>query len=513
MFINGRDYDLKVPKEAKEYLQFLIISKFDVFPFFTNLLLNLTDIEDVHEERKGDSLAYTYFDHQFERIKIRINFNQIQDGMVLKNGKKVVFNNENVLFIIYHELLHNFFHHFIRHEKYNKEYPQLSNIVQDGYCNEFLFRLFKEGEKIVPLNLGCIDFKELKALAATHCPNERFPFDKYEEKPLEETIIEFFLRNKSSWKKQPNQGGGKGKGAGAQGKEGEEGEEGSASGFGNPNGDLEGDGASGSQDNHSVGDKYSKESLKKVNEDRKSKNKAEISESEAANLASKKIDHAATEAQMISGDGMSKGEKEFVRFKEKIMKKDPFLNFVIIKNTIKKLTSKGYFKTYSKPSRKKQGSKDIVFKGRVKEDGLHIVVGVDVSGSVSDKELLKIYEMLSYFMTKNSKEVSMDIFYWSSCEIKEKIHFHKDVKTFNDLMKIKVHTSGGTCLTTVHSFLERYYANKKIAFLNITDGEFYYDEPPKCISQYFFCLTSASTEKNIREKFPKATTKVCRIVP
>ncbi|MGL5716380.1 MAG: hypothetical protein ACRCXX_13690 [Cetobacterium sp.] len=499
MFINNNNYDLNNPKEAKEYLQFLIIGKFDVFPFFTNLLLNLADIEDVHEERKEDSLAYTYFDHQFERIKIRINFNKIQNGMALNNGKVVRFNNENVLFIIYHELLHNFFHHFSRHEMYNKEYPQLSNIVQDGYCNEFLFRLFKEGKDIVPSNLECIDFDELKSLAKKHCPNEIFPFDKYEDKPLEEVVIEYFLRNKATWQKNNNGNGGSGLPSGTS--------------PGNPNGDLEGEGASGAQDNHGVGDKYSKDSLKRVNENRKANNKSEISESEAANLASKKIDHAANEAQMISGEGMSKGEKEFVRFKEKIMKKDPFLNFVVIKNTIKKLTSKGYYKTYSKPSRKKQGSKDIVFKGRVKDEGLHVVVGVDVSGSVSDKELMKIYEMLSYFMTKNSKDVSMDIFYWSSCELKENIHFHKDIKSFNDLMKLKVHTSGGTDLSTVHNFLDSYYQNKKIAFLNITDGEFYYHKPSECIAQYFFCLTSERTETFIREKFPKATTKVCRIIP
>lgn len=496
MFINNTEYDLTKPKEAREYLQFLIISKFDVFPFFTNLLLNLSDIEDVHEERKGDSLAYTYFDHQFERIKIRLNFNFIQNGMDTIEKKKITFTNEGVLFLIYHELLHNYFHHFSRHEKYNTECPKLANIVQDGYCNEFLFRLFKEGVGIVPKNLGVIDFKELKSLAKEHCPKEPFPFDKYEDKPLEETIIEYFLRNKKDWKQ--NKDGGDGNGSGMSGK---------------PSGDLEGKGASGSQDNHEVTNKYSKESLDKVNADRKAKNKAEISEGEAANLASKKIDNAATEAQMMSGDGMSNGEKDFVRFKEKIMKKDPFLNFVVIKNTIKKLASRGTFKTYAKPSRKKQHVNDIVHKGRVKEDGLHIVVGVDVSGSVSNKELQKIYEMLAYFMDKNAKEISMDVFYWSSCEIEENIHFHKDIKSFKELMKLKVHTTGGTCLDTVHRFLGKYYQGKRIAFLNITDGQFYYSEPPKCIGQYFFCLTDAYTEDFIRESFPKAVTKVCKIIP
>lgn len=515
MFINNKEFSLKVPREAKEYLQFLVISKYDIFPFFTNLLLNLSDIEDVHPERKEDSLAYTYFDHQFERIKIRINYDMIENGMKSANGALIKFTNENVLFLIYHELIHNFFHHFTRHSKYFKEYAKLSNIVEDAYCNEFLFRLFsKEGKGICPENLGAIDFEELKKMALLHC-KEPLPFTTYEEKPLEEVLIEFFIKHKNNWESPSSQSkggnkGNKGNGGGESGGQPQNPSEGSGESSSNS---LEGDGLKGNVDNHKAGQQYSEESLNNLNKERKSAGKSEISETEAANLASKKIDNAAIEAAQMAGDGISQGERDFLRFKEKIMKKDPFLNFVVIKNTLKKMASRDYYKTYSKPNRKKHHFNDIVYKGRTKETGLHIVVGVDVSGSVSDKELKKIYEMLSHFMEKNSREVSIDIFYWSSCKIERDIHFHKNISSMKELLALKVHSSGGTILETVHDFLSEQYKGKTIDFLNITDGWFSTCPMPECVGQYYFCLTENGHAETLANAFPKAKIKVCKIIP
>lgn len=518
MRINNTDYNLRVPAEAKKYLQLLVVEKFSKFPFFTNLLLNLSDIEDVHPENKKTALAYTYFDHEYERVKIRINFDMIEDGMKSKSGKTIYFNNNSVLFLLYHELLHNYFLHFSRFEDYQKDYPELTNIVLDFYCNEFLFRMLgMKPEQIMDKEFRMITYDELNKISIAS-NKVALPFSTYDEKPLEKEVIEFFLQHKNEWPKSPSFGSG----AKMSGDKSGKGEESESDGSGpGADGDTEESGGSGgsekndgskeiNQDDHGLADKYTNKSLDELNKKREAAGKSKISKNEADQMASKKIDTASSEAASMSS-GISTGEADLMRHKMKILKKDPFLSYVKIKNTLKKMASREYYKTYSKPNRKKQHVKDIVYKGRTKESGLHIVVGVDVSGSVSDAELQTIYNMLGTFMDKNSKETSIDIFYWSSCEIKKDIHFHKDITSAKELLKLKVNSSGGTILKTVHDFLDKQYKGKKICFLNITDGFFENATLPEVVTDYYFCLTVNGMEDSIRKWYPKAKTKVCRI--
>ncbi|MGL5716129.1 MAG: hypothetical protein ACRCX2_24140 [Paraclostridium sp.] len=529
MRIANCDLSLNVYKESKKFFQLLLITKYDKYPFFTNLLINMTDIEDVHEEQKESSLAYTYFDHTSERLKIRLNYNWLENGMkVSKPGTNVIkvkpyeepkedwegdniiesgtemsledisngvydekininFDNDNILFLIYHELLHNYFHHFTRHEKYREKYSTIANIVEDFYINEFLYRLFKQEKNFtnMPKELGIIDFISLNDLAIKNC-KEPLPFGQYEDKPLESTLIDWFIEREDKWTNELK----------------DETKPNSQGGFNNK------DGKKGTGD-HKTSNEYYERSLEELNEKRSSEGRSKVSPTEAGSLASKKIDDQANNALDMAGKNISHGENDCIRHKSKILKKDPFLNYVKITNTLKKMLIKGCVKNYSKPNRRRQ-SGSIVYKQKSKQDGLHIVVGIDVSGSVSDAELVKIYDMLGTFLEKNAKESSIDIFYWSSCRLVNGVHFHKDIKNSKELLSLKIKSSGGTVLKTAHDLLKREYDGRKIQFLNITDGYFEFDEIPSCVIDYYICLTEDKTFEPIKRMFPKAIVRVCR---
>lgn len=548
MNISNLVLNLNDPKEAKKYFQLLLIAKYEKFPFFSNLLLNLADIEDVHPEQKDKALAYTYFDHNLERVKIRINYDWLENGVpyagddpemlgtvpafqlvsmirtlkrmgskesdieiakeilvklgagtftdsqisaALSRVKIATFNNDNALYLVYHELLHNYFHHFSRHEKYRKDYAKLANIIEDYYINEFLDRLFKclSNFSDMPEGFKPYRHKELNEFARRNCGQD-LPFGSYDEKPIESQLIEWFLQFKDQWKDDMSGNPSNGNGGGNPGN-------------GGPGG------KSGTGD-HGLSEEYSERTLAELNKGRKKEGKSEVSISEANNLASKKVDENANVAKEMAGSGISQGESDCLRHKEKILKKDPFLNYVKITNTLKKMMVKGTYKNYAKPNRKRNGG-EMVYKCKNKEEGLHIVVGVDVSGSVSDKELKKIYDMLGTFLERNSKETSIDIFYWSSCRLKDKVHFHSDIRDSRDLLSLKIHSSGGTILRTAHDFLDEKYAGKKIQFLNITDGYFENAELPKCVTEYYFCLTEKGMFEEIQSWYPKAKIRVCRI--
>ncbi|MGL6100774.1 MAG: hypothetical protein ACRC0G_14280 [Fusobacteriaceae bacterium] len=528
MRIANMDLSLHNPKEAKKYLQLLLISRYEKYPFFTNMLINMADIEDVHPEQKGTSLAYTYFDHHLQRLKIRINFDWIEDGVevldsspnvieVLEHGvkkgpehgenviesgteltlndvknmgekkkRRITFNNDNVLFLIYHELLHNFFHHFTRHARYREKYATLANIVEDFYINEFLKRLFSNINNFssMPNDFSPIMYDELNRLANRHC-KQNLPFSHYEDKPLESTLIDWFIQFENQWGQDIKDGAP------------------------NPGGNVTLDKNKGTG-NHGVSQEYSERSLASLNKEREAAGKSRVSKEEAGNIASKKIDEAVDNAKDMSGKNLSEGEKECCRHRSKILKKDPFLNYVKITNTLKKMMVKGTFKNYSKPNRRRN-SNSVVYKAKSKEEGLHIVVGVDVSGSVSDKELAKIYDMLGTFFDKNATSTSIDIFYWSSCRLEAGVHFYEDITDSKHLLKLKVNSSGGTILSTAHDFLEEHYGKRKIQFLNITDGYFSFAPVPACVSEYFFCLTESGTEIDVKKWFPKAKVRVCRV--
>jgi threonyl-tRNA synthetase len=109
--------------------------------------------------------------------------------------------------------------------------------------------------------------------------------------------------------------------------------------------------------------------------------------------------------------------------------------------------------------------------------------------------------MLNGFLSKNKNTTVLDVVYWSSCKVEEK-HYHQNIKDIKDLLKFKVHSSGGTDVSYLHEWIKDFYKNQYIGVINITDGYFSYERDiPNNIVQYDFVLTERNMEEGIIEGY------------
>ncbi|MGL4999399.1 MAG: hypothetical protein ACRC5T_10565, partial [Cetobacterium sp.] len=408
------------------------------------------------------------------RIKICLNYGFLENGLNVGEAGIIKFKGEDVYTIILHELLHNFFLHLTRFKKYEEQgFHKLVNIVTDYYCNEFISRLYSNSSNLLDnKDIGLIMYSRLQEFSENNGCG-KLPFSSYEEKPLEQIVIDHFLTNKEKWLPIDNKNS------------------------------VQGTGEFG--DSHSAGLREQKKSLDKANEDRELKGKVKITEEYALKLVESYIDIGIKN----SSDQAGLGESEFLRFYQMINKKDDFLNFVKIMSSIKSLVELESNKLYKRASRRRQDG-DIIFKGKVKDDGKKVVIGIDVSGSVGDEDLEKIYNMLNSFVEKRKSEAMLDVIFWSSCKVEDK-HFNENINSFSDLKKLKPYSSGGTDVKYLYDFLEEKYKNERIVFLNITDGFFDYLEEPKVLFKHYVVLTESIKLKQMRNFYEKATINCVKV--
>lgn len=456
-----KEYNLKNEDERNLMINNILLLYISNFPFFINTIMALADIEDVgEEERKKGALAYTYYNYQNNRIKIHLNFEKMEN---------LKFGEAEIIFLIFHEYLHNYFYHMTRMEKESKDNPEMANIVMDYYVNELLLRLFKRETKnnFTYKNIAMVEQEFLEEASIKYL-NKKFPYD-YENKPIENKMYEWFKQNC-------------------------------------PNISL----PSGcSLDSHEIGKEKEEQSMEDANSDREKQGKDKMSKQDMQALAKNSIE--TTENNIKNNYAYGRGEEMFIREKEKITQKNPFLNMLKLQRIINSKLREHYVKSYRRLSRKRDNS-EIIFKGKTKQFGQKVVVALDVSGSISDKDLKLFYEMLAGFVEKN-KETSLDVIYWSSCDIVPEVNFHQNVKDINALMKLKMHSSGGTEIEYLNKFIEKYYGTKreKIVLINITDGYFYMDgKIPEEVIQYFFVLTEPDQEEKILKKYKKVKTVVIK---
>ena len=157
-----------------------------------------------------------------------------------------------------------------------------------------------------------------------------------------------------------------------------------------------------------------------------------------------------------------------------------------------KALGKNTEKSYKKLHRKKQGS-EIVFKGNLKTNGYKLIIGIDVSGSISEQDLNMFVNML-YGLNKKKKDYLFDIVYWSDNDIKQNKTYFEDISDIKEFAKKKVYSTGGTDVTEFHNYLNERY-KEPIEIINITDGYFYYDKNlNKNILKYHFVLTEGLNE-------------------
>lgn len=451
-------YDIEKEVDRKQLIETILIMYRQKFPFFINMLLFLCDILDVEEEMK-DTLAYTQLNGKKERIDIFINFKLIEKLEL----KPIV-----ILGLIFHELLHNYYYHFDRFEEERKLNPEAINVATDYYVNACVDELI---QFYTPNNMSYIDILEKafldKLKQETHfvthdmlknlCDNMKIsglPDNKtLREDWIDRDLYEFF---KNNFPKQYVC---------------------NVSSMGN------------TIDDH---DKNSQ-----TNKDKSNNEKGENILDDAAikEIMRSKIEVAENEMQQYldSDDKQNGSERNLFNRKIRILKPNYFLNMLKLKRVITKALSCGKVFTYQKPNRKRQKD-NIIFKGKKKENGLKLIIGIDVSGSVSDEELQNILDML-YGLNKKKKEFLFDIIYWSNNDIKENKTFTDNVTDIRKFAQTNVYSTGGTDIITFHEYLSEKYKNIPFEVINITDGYFCYDKTlPDKLQKYHFVLTEKPSD-------------------
>ena len=444
------EFDLSKSIGQRELLDKLFLAYRNKFPFFINLLISICEIKNVEQEHKF-ALAYTKLNIDSERIDIFLNFEKME---------KKNFTAEELLYLIFHELLHNYFYHFQRFEEFDKDgYSELSNIVQDyyvnAYCNELIGKQIYENLK--NKNIKGINYDSISELCnfnnISGLPGE----EELRQQWTDIKLIKFLINNGA---KKNNQSDDDGK---------------------NKNGNNK-----NNCENENL--KIDEHSLSKVSEPKNEKNK-NLSENSIKEIFKNKIEVVENE---LKSQSYSTAESGLFERKANSIKPDYFLNILKLKRIITKALGKNTEKSYKKLHRKKQGS-EIIFKGNLKTNGYKLIIGIDVSGSISEQDLNLFINML-YGLNKKKKDYLFDIIYWSNNDIKKNKTYFEDISDIKEFAKKGVYSTGGTDVTEFHKYLNERY-KEPIEVINITDGYFSYDKNLNSnIQKYHFVLTEQLSE-------------------
>lgn len=446
------EFDLSKSIGQRELLDKLFLAYRNKFPFFINLLISICEIKNVEQEHKF-ALAYTKLNIDSERIDIFLNFEKME---------KKNFTAEEFLYLIFHELLHNYFYHFQRFEEFDKDgYHELSNIVQDyyvnAYCNELIGKHVYENLK--NKKIDGINYDSISELCNF---NNISGLPKEEELRQQWTDIKLmkFLINNGTKKNSPSNDNSKDK-----------------------NGNNKNNNAENEENL-----KMDEHSLCKISEPKNEKNK-NLSENSIKEIFKNKIEVVENE---LKSQNYSTTESGLFERKADSIKPDYFLNILKLKRIITKALGKNTEKSYKKLHRKKQGS-EIVFKGNLKTNGYKLIIGIDVSGSISEQDLNLFINML-YGLNKKKKDYLFDIIYWSNNDIKKNKTYFEDISDIKEFAKKGVYSTGGTDVTEFHKYLNERY-KEPIEVINITDGFFSYDKNLNSnIQKYHFVLTEQLSE-------------------
>jgi hypothetical protein len=466
------EFDLSKSIGQRELLDKLFLAYRNKFPFFINLLISICEIKNVEQENKF-ALAYTKLNIDSERIDIFLNFEKME---------KKEFTAEEFLYLIFHELLHNYFYHFQRFEEFDKDgYYELSNIVQDyyvnAYCNELIGKhVYEQLEKkhIKGINYDSI-FELCKFNNISGLPTSQELRQQWTDIKLMKFLINNGIKKNNS----------------------------SSDNSKDENNSNKNNSKNNNSDNKEVL-KIDEHSLSKISESKNEKNK-KLSENSIKEIFKNKIEVIENE---LKSQNYSTTESSLFERKADSIKPDYFLNILKLKRIITKALGKNIEKSYKKLHRKKQGS-EIVFKGNLKTNGYKLIIGIDVSGSISEQDLNMFINML-YGLNKKKKDYLFDIIYWSNNDIKKNKTYFEDISDIKEFAKKKVYSTGGTDVTEFHKYLNERY-KEPIEVINITDGYFYYDKNlNNNILKYHFVLTEG-VDKSFKDFYSGNTFDIVSI--
>lgn len=442
-------------------------------PTVQTILMCSVDYEPVKKDEtgKGPALAYTFYNRL--RMQIGLDFDRI--GAATKNPKFT-------LFLIYHEFMHNLLQHFTRRSivEYQKKDPRLTNVLIDYYCNTAaldmsnlkqsevneIMRDFYDREGAIPKeklkDIGIIGEPEIKNLAENF--GLKYPFEQELDDMIEEELLDIFFNSPKMKDYQAGQ---------------------------EALNELIDKLLNGAPGSHEEMEKSLEAAAKELGTD----------VSGLKDLIQSKLNSEFEEAEKTAGQGGSAVGRHKARNRKKI----DILNTFKIKNAIGKKLVKHTKRTYARPYRKYDEDPQFIRKGKQKLKGNKLVVGIDVSGSVSESDLQKIYAICNGYLSKSQGE--LEVVFWSSCPIVPERDVIESVTRYEELERHSIYSSGGTQIEFVYEYLEKKYTKEKISFVNISDFYFCtYPPLPSCIKEAYHLAVSKESEAISRKKYPNAHT-------
>ena len=439
------------------------------------ILMCSTDFLPCKKDEAGNSISLAYTFYSDKRMQIALDFDR------LTNVESV----DIFMFFVYHELMHNLLQHFTRPKiaEYTKKNPKLVNVIIDFYANEAALEMSGTKKKQIDDNIaevmystleekqeffknggGIVDEQKILDLAKK--------FEITMPKPLnemvEEKVLELFFESEKM------------KEAEAAGSE--------------LAAAIEQLGENSSFDDHGEFEKALAEAAEKAGMDVDS----------LKDLIQAKLESELSEASKTAS-GAGTGGNILERHLKRNRKKINILNTFKIKNVIGRRLIVKTKRTYSNPYRKQdQEMADIVRKGKQRLKGNKLIVAIDVSGSVSEVELMKIYNICLGYLDKGGE---LQVVFWSSCEIIPERDVITSVMKFEELEKHKVHSSGGTQVEYLYKYLNETFTKTKVNFVNISDFEFWnFPELPACIEKAYHLAICPSGEQLSRKHYPMSET-------
>ncbi len=408
--------------------------------YFYVMLSGYTDIEQLPPD--SESVAYTYYNNTGRLMKVHIN-----------PAHKLVENEHNILFLLIHELLHNLLGHFTRKivsDKF-KESPQVTNIIMDAHINTIIAEEISKKSPQISLQNGW-NFLEIEKLAIKE--NIKWKYDSQKlYQPIEDWIDELDWMYKLA----KDGKGGKDSKGGKVSKDGQPDTQDHSEHFNNPN-------------NQGTTEHDAKEaSMKDMLDEVEQKVKEKQSSKDAGN-----------------------GSDNFLRKIQKSLRKPkPTVIVPRIMSSLSECVRQSQMSTYTQHNylSDSYGYK----KKRILNKKLpKVIVAGDTSGSVGNKEIELIYQTIGKI-----KDADIDFIPWSSHKIKpEQVMKKVDYKSM-----LKLHSDGGTDISTLFEFIESNYKGNVMVVV-VTD--MYWSAPdtiPKNVKGIWFFDTETgdNNEGNVRK--------------
>lgn len=476
-----KEYDLLDMNDRREIIQFVKGAKAMTLPSLTEMLIGRTRILNTDIK---NSIAFTAFNFKTTFFEIYLNFKMLEE-------KKHNFNF--IVFLTFHELMHNFLRHFTRPllEEYRKKNHILLNILQDTIINEYLIQclnlLDKENFQHLNWNYEILQ----KAF-----PNKQLNLDTKQIYSVEELILKFKDEFEQSEKQQQqmleqikNLLNGEGKNSQGGELDDHEISQQMSKIVGEENETLD-EGESSSKSN------LSKEQLQQETDN------SEIKQQEIDDMVKSAINEIIENSKMRGTNASNEEQRLF----DIVTKKETAFDFIQVKNIIKNALGTTPVRTYKNIHRHKTFFTGIPLKGKIFTKPRRLIFAIDTSGSVSQKELSAMMSILFNYKRKH-KDVVIDIIAWSS----SLDNCYKNVQNEKEIAKMKMGSTGGTMIKFLWDFLEKEYPEEKLSVVVITDGEIDYPKyNEEVINDLYFGLTQ-NNEKELKDNYPLAKIVKLRI--